>query len=150
MITKKIKNKDKIEKEWKKLLWEGDIDGIYQAVCNILKGKKKTEGLNKWRNYFKKNEKRMQYQTFRANSILCGSGCVESAIRRIINLRIKSAGSFWKKERAEYFLFLRSQLLSGRWLIFIRNVARRFAKRIIINNTIMPSETISQNNIVSI
>lgn len=146
----KSKNKDKIEKQWKKLLWEGDIDGIYQSIRNILKGKNKKAGLNKWRNYFKKNEKRMQYRIFRENRILCGSGCVESAIRRIINLRIKSAGSFWKKERAEYFLFLRSQLLSGRWLIFIKNVAKRFAKRIIINNTIMHSNIISHSNIVSI
>ncbi len=137
-------------RQWKKLLWEGDIDGIYLAICKILKGKKKKEGLNKWRCYFHKNKKRMQYQHFRANHILCGSGCVERAIRRVINLRIKAAGSFWKKERAEYFLFLRSQLLSGRWLIFIRNAARRWAKRIIIRNTIAPSDIISENNIVSI
>ena len=92
----------------------------------------------------------MQYRIFRANRVLCGSGCVESAIRRVINQRIKSAGSFWKKERAEYFLFLPSQLLSGRWLLFIKNVARRFAKRIITNNTIKHSDIISQSNIVSI
>lgn len=149
-IPKKYNKRDKIEKKWKKLLWEGDIDGIYLSICNILKGKKKKEGIKKWRNYFHKNKIRMQYQHFRANHILCGSGCVESAIRRVINLRIKSAGSFWKKERAEYFLFLRSQLLSGRWLIFIKNVARRWAKRTIINNTIAPSDIISEKNIVSI
>ena len=149
-IPKNCKKKDKIEKQWKKLLWEGNIDGIYLEICKILKGKKKKVGINKWRNYFHKNKKRMQYQHFRSNHILCGSGCVESAIRRVINLRIKSAGSFWKKERAEYFLFLRSQLLSGRWLIFIRNAARRWAKRIINNNTIAPSKIISEKNIVSV
>lgn len=54
----------------------------------------------------------------------CGSGCVESAIRRVINLRLKAPGSFWTPEMAECFLFLRSQLLSGRWDTFIDNVAR--------------------------
>lgn len=84
-IPKKYNKRDKIEKKWKKLLWEGDIDGIYLSICNILKGKKKKEGIKKWRNYFHKNKIRMQYQHFRANHILCGSGCVESAIRRVIN-----------------------------------------------------------------
>jgi hypothetical protein len=54
----------------------------------------------------------------------CGSGCVESAIRRVINLRLKAPGTFWTPEMAECFLFLRSQLLSGRWDTFIDNVAR--------------------------
>jgi hypothetical protein len=55
----------------------------------------------------------------------CGSGCVESAIRRVINLRLKSAGSFWLKQVAEYMLFLRSALLSGRWKIFMTKFSRR-------------------------
>ena len=51
----------------------------------------------------------------------CGT-CAElveaSAIRRVVNLRLKAPGTFWLKEMAECFLFLRSQLLSGRWNIF--------------------------------
>ena len=57
--------------------------------------------------------------------ILEGSGCVEGAIRRVINLRLKAPGTFWTPAMAECFLFLRSQLLSGRWSIFITNVATR-------------------------
>jgi predicted NBD/HSP70 family sugar kinase len=49
---------------------------------------------------------------------------VESAIRRVINLRLKAPGTFWTQDMAECFLFLRSQLLSGRWDTFIHNVAR--------------------------
>ena len=79
--------------------------------------------LNKWSNYFKKNESRMQYTNFKEKGIPTGSGFVESAIRRVINLRLKSAGTFWKKETAESFLFLRSQLLSGRWRIFMSNLS---------------------------
>ncbi len=44
-----------------------------------------------------------------------GSGAVESAIRRVINLRMKAPGTFWKEDTAEIFLYLRSQMISGRW-----------------------------------
>lgn len=124
LIPKKIENKAKIEKKWKALLWSGNIVELQNSIKIILKGKNRIKGLKKWNNYFHKNEKRMQYKFFKKNGIPCGSGCVESAIRRVINLRLKSAGSFWKKKMAEYFLFLRSQLISGRWLIFLRNVVR--------------------------
>lgn len=45
--------------------------------------------------YFKKHHDRMQYRKFRYKKLLCGSGLVESAIWRIVNLRFKSASSFW-------------------------------------------------------
>ena len=74
-----------------------------------------------------RNAQRMQYQYFQGHHLPCGSGHVESAIRRVINLRLKAPGTFWTKDMAEYFLFLRSQLLSGRWKIFMKNVRRRLA-----------------------
>ena len=65
---------------------------------------------------------------FEGQNVPCGSGSVESAIRRVINLRLKAPGTFWKIEMAEVFLFLRSQLISGRWLIMMRNVTRQMAR----------------------
>ena len=62
----------------------------------------------------------------RATHRQVGSGHVESAIRRVINLRIKAPGTFWKKDMGEYFLFLRSQLISGRWSLFLQNVTGRY------------------------
>lgn len=122
------KRKEKISKTWKDMLWKGDIQGISDSICEILNGKKREQAIKKWGNYFDKHKKRMRYRFFKENNIPCGSGCVESAIRRVINLRLKSAGSFWTRNMAEYFLFLRSQLLSGRWNIFMRNAARRMGK----------------------
>ena len=132
LVAMGVKKKEKIEERWRKLLWNGNIQGIYQEICRVLTGRKRSQAIKKWQNYFEGNEKRMQYKAFKTASIPCGSGCVESAIRRIINLRLKSAGSFWKRDMAEYFLFLRSQLLSGRWLIFLSNVIRQQA-RILLN-----------------
>ncbi|MDR2763020.1 MAG: hypothetical protein LBB88_10485 [Planctomycetaceae bacterium] len=58
---------------------------------------------------------RLSYDKFRENGVPCGSGAIESTVRRVINLRMKSNGTFWTKENAEKMLQLRSQLLSGQW-----------------------------------
>ena len=44
-----------------------------------------------------------------------GSGAVESAIRRVINLRVKGPGMFWEEENLESAIYLRAQTLTGRW-----------------------------------
>ena len=44
-----------------------------------------------------------------------GSGAVESAIRRVINLRIKGASIYWLPESVDAILLLRSFYKSGRW-----------------------------------
>ena len=128
LLPKKMseKQKNKILKEWKNELWSGNIDKLKELIKKYLSKRQQKKGLKKWRDYFKKNEKRMQYSAFKKAGIVCGSGCVESAIRRVINLRLKSPGSFWKIENAEYFLFLRSQLISGRFSIFQNNLRQRF------------------------
>jgi hypothetical protein len=128
LVPEEIRKDGKFERKWKNLLWKGDIQGLYQEICRLLKGSKKKKALKKWRDYFERNEKRMRYETFKAKHIPCGSGHVESAIRRVINMRLKAAGSFWTPKMAECFLFLRSQLVSGRWNIFFRNVTRQKAK----------------------
>ena len=128
LVAQSVQKKEKIAEKWQKMLWQGDIQGLEHEIHRLLTGKKLDKALKKWRDYFDSNAKRMQYKAFKAAGIPCGSGCVESAIRRIINLRLKSAGTFWKRDMAEYFLFLRSQLLSGRWHIFVRNVIRQHAR----------------------
>jgi hypothetical protein len=119
-----FQERKRVYKQWKSLLWKGDITGLKVAVTRVARGKARKEIL-KGLGYFETHACRMQYQSFKANNIPQGSGCVESAIRRVINLRLKAPGTFWTPHMAEYFLFLRSQLLSGRWSIFMTNVAKR-------------------------
>jgi hypothetical protein len=57
----------------------------------------------------------MQYAIFKKEGLPIGSGAVESAIRRVINLRLKGAGIFWKRENAEMILLMRSYYKAGRW-----------------------------------
>ena len=64
----------------------------------------------------------MQYKEFRKQKLLCGSGAVESAIRRIINLRFKNVSSFWLEKHLDLLCFLRATFLSGRWSIFLNNL----------------------------
>jgi len=112
-------------KKWSELLWQGNIKGLKQEISKVLTGQKLEQALKKWQNYFARHEKRMTYEQFKANHIPCGSGAVESAIRRVINLRLKAAGTFWTKDMAECFLWLRSQLVSGRWRIVMKNIWRK-------------------------
>ena len=90
-----------------------------------LRGKKRDKALTALA-HFEYHAERMRYPYFRQQGLPIGSGHVESAIRRVINLRLKAPGTFWKEENAEYFLFLRSQLIAGRWSIFFHNVTRRY------------------------
>jgi hypothetical protein len=58
---------------------------------------------------------RLQYPTFRKLGIPLGSGAIESSIRRVINLRLKNNGTFWREEHAEEMLQVRAQVISKRW-----------------------------------
>lgn len=51
-------------------------------------GIKKTQALNKGDHYCGRNPKRLQRSRFREFAVVCGSGCVESAIRRVFDRRL--------------------------------------------------------------
>ena len=57
----------------------------------------------------------MRYQEAWAKKLPIGSGAVESAIRRVINLRLKGASIYWLEEMAEAMLLLRCYYKAGRW-----------------------------------
>jgi len=113
----KLSNKkaQKLQKKISDMLWQGDIKGIEATIMEMLSKKKRA--LNKTRkklNDYFGNHAKFQYASYKAKKIPVGSGAVESAIRRIINLRVKSSGMFWKKENVEIMIFLRSLVLTGK------------------------------------
>jgi len=57
----------------------------------------------------------MDYGKYRLMGLPLGSGAIESAIRRVVNLRMKSNGIFWRIDRGEEMLMLRATVLSDRW-----------------------------------
>jgi hypothetical protein len=140
LISDALKLSDKqsrvLSKQVRELLWSGDINGISDLVREKLAGKRKAPkaALKKLNEYFGDHSK-FQYKTFRDNGLPTGSGTVESAIRRVINLRIKGTGLFWKREHAENIIFLRSLVLTGK----LRNACRKglgVVRNMFDNNTI--------------
>ena len=57
----------------------------------------------------------MRYVTLEARKLSIGSGQVESAVRRVINLRFKAPGSFWTETTVSGLMHLRAAFKAGRW-----------------------------------
>ena len=66
-------------------------------------------------NYFVKNKERLCYKEVASYGMPIGSGAIESAVRRVVNLRLKGPCIFWSVESAEEVLLLRAYYKSGRW-----------------------------------
>jgi len=127
-LPKRVQAEGTVAQQWRDWLAEGQLAQLEQDLRRRLRGKARAKALRKWASFFAPNAQRMQYARFRQLQVPCGSGAVESAIRRVINLRLKAPGTFWSPEMIETFLFLRAQLLSGRWSILLHNLARSKAR----------------------
>lgn len=133
VIAHSLKQSDSDQKSYyndlKSILYQGDFKLFKQAVQGYLKAKKRVskaarEIIKKELAYFESNKNRIQYQAYEKSNKPRGSGVVESAIRRVVNQKIKSPGIFWKIQNVEKMLHLRCLLLSGRWKTMIKNVVR--------------------------
>ena len=81
------------------------------------------------RGYFRRNitAGRMDYHRLARAKWPIGSGAIESAIRRVINLGLKGAGIFWHEKSAEVVLLLRAYYKAGRW----KNLENQVVKAIL-------------------
>lgn len=57
----------------------------------------------------------LDYDELQRRGLPIGSGAIESAIRRVVNLRLKGNGLMWCQGNAEGMLLLRAAALTGRW-----------------------------------
>jgi hypothetical protein len=105
----------------KRILRRGEAEKIYAERTQVRRGPG-SKAVRQLFDYFETHKERMRYGDFKRRRIPLGSGGVESAVRRIVNLRMKGNGIFWLLENAEGVLHLRSQLLSGRWNEFVRSI----------------------------
>lgn len=101
-------------------LWAGNIFKIVEKIKSFVS--KVPKKIKTELGYFTKNQARMRYEYFRNQNLLCGSGIIESGVRRMINLRFKCPSAFWKLENLEGLIFLRCALLSKRWNIMMNNL----------------------------
>ena len=65
--------------------------------------------------YMEAHAHRMRYVTLEARKLPIGSGQVESAVRRVVNLRFKAPGSFWREPTVSGLMHLRAAFKAGRW-----------------------------------
>jgi hypothetical protein len=65
--------------------------------------------------FLDKHEAHLRYDWFWYRGRPLGSGAVESAMRRVINLRLKGNGIYWRQENAEAMLVLRAAAWTDRW-----------------------------------
>jgi hypothetical protein len=78
--------------------------------------------------FLDKHEAHLRYDWFGYRGRPLGSGAVESAIRRVINLRLKGNGIYWREENAEAMLVLRAAALTGRWQETMERVQAAMAR----------------------
>jgi hypothetical protein len=95
-------------------LYAGNMHKLMK-LFDLLAVGRRARAVNEHREYFRRNVVRMQYRAFVARKLPRGSGSVESAIRRIVNMRMKGNGMFWNRENAESMLLVRSYLKAGRF-----------------------------------
>ena len=102
----------------KKLIMQGSIEEFIGEVKSLCKGRR-ARRIAKKLLYFEDRVEKMRYSSFRKKRIPLGSGAMESCVRRVINLRFKGNGIFWKIETLEGRIHLRAQLLSKKWSVYV-------------------------------
>ena len=124
MMNSRVSEKEKTSllKKFLNWFWDGQAGKIAQYCRKIFKYS--NELADRYMAYLEKHENRMQYADCKEDNLMCGSGIVESGVRRIINLRFKNTSAFWDAQTVEKLYFLRAAVLSKRWDIVIQNLAR--------------------------
>ncbi len=105
-------------KQWvrrmRRWLKKGKVDDVIEEAKGFCVGRS-AKKIAREVNYFADRRDFMQYADFARRGIPLGSGAMESAIRRVVNLRLKGPSIFWRSSNAERMLHLRSYLKAGRW-----------------------------------
>ena len=102
-------------------LRQGRVDTVIEAIRSLCRGRNAAR-IGVELAYFADRRDLMRYDHFRRCGIPLGSGAVESAIRRVVNLRLKGPSIFWRGRNAERMLHLRCYLKAGRWDELMRRV----------------------------
>jgi hypothetical protein len=108
-------------RQQRRRLKQGKIEAILDDIRLMCVGRNAKRIATHLR-YFEDRQEFMRYDRFRAEGIPCGSGATESAVRRVVNLRLKGPGIFREPENAEAMLHLRAYLKSDRWDELMRRV----------------------------
>jgi hypothetical protein len=108
------------KKQWltiqKKRLLRGEIGAVVEEIETLI-GPRRTKEQATWVKYFITHgliHRRMEYSASRTHTMPIGSGAIESAVRRVINMRVKSNATYWLRDNAETMIRLRAWIKAGR------------------------------------
>jgi hypothetical protein len=88
---------------------------VVQEAVRALVPTCRSKAMKRALDYLETHAHRMRYVTLEARKLPIGSGQVESAVRRVVNLRFKAPGSFWTETTVSGLMHLRAAFKAGRW-----------------------------------
>ena len=88
---------------------------VVQEALHALATPGQSKAIQRALGYLETHAHRMRYVTLEARKLPIGSGQVESAVRRVVNLRFKAPGSFWTETTVSGLMHLRAAFKAGRW-----------------------------------
>jgi hypothetical protein len=94
------------------LLWDGQVATVIAHLAATASHK---PPVNDTLTYFRNNQHRMHYDSYRARGLQIGSGTIESGCKHVIAQRLKQAGMIWSPDGARTVAKLRTRLKSRRW-----------------------------------
>ena len=104
------------------LRYEPEGVEVVQEALRALAPTRRSKAITRALNYVETHAHRMRYVTLEAHKLPIGSGQVESAVRRVVNLRFKAPGSFWRETTVSGLMHLRAAFKAGRWDEVMRGV----------------------------
>lgn len=111
--------------------WSMLNDQIVQVIQDIdaqnVKGKTKQAAKNKILTYYRNNQHRMYYKTYRNRGLLIGSGPIESAHRFVLQKRLKQSGQKWTRQGGQAIANLRTAYLNGQWENVVELIQKKAA-----------------------
>ena len=129
-ISTVITKKDKASKVIKKvagILKTKGVPTVMRYIENIpLSTKKQIEEYNKLSTYITNNKSKMDYPSYLKQSLLIGSGAIESAHRTVLQKRMKQSGQRWSKKGLSNMIKLRCASMSGYWPL-VNDIIRKAA-----------------------
>jgi hypothetical protein len=111
-----VKTRDEWIRSMEKLLLDDRVEQVIDTLKQLLVGKNKkttTNILNNLIRYYQNNLKRMKYKTFKNKGYLIGSGAMESAIRNVVQHRLKRSGQRWTIKGGQQITNIRTMFLSN-------------------------------------
>lgn len=93
------------------LLYAGHVDAMVSELMDCwleTDNPFASKAIGELIGYYRNNESRMDYATYRARRLMIGSGVIESAHRHVIQSRMKKAGQHWAEESGRRMTGLRA------------------------------------------